>query len=183
MPVVPQPAQHPQRVLLHNEIHARPPESVQAPAVLTHMVMVCDSAQREASRQHLAALLRDHHRSVPDESTTHVRVDLGGLRVRWELHTEFVSWTFQVALPADTLLDTRTPPTAAEEVPQAWLAALPGQCLGCIHIWLVQPAQCGSGGMEQVVAQLLNADTLAGSLVHRGQTQVCTEFAIHADGC
>ncbi|VUZ26819.1 Uncharacterised protein [uncultured Comamonas sp.] len=183
MPVVPQPAQHPQRALLHNEIHARPPESVQAPAVLTHMVMVCDSAQREASRQHLAALLRDHHRSVPDESTTHVRVDLGGLRVRWELHTEFVSWTFQVALPADTVLDTRSPPTAAEEVPQAWLAALPGQCLGCIHIWLVQPAQCGSGGMEHVVAQLLNADTLAGSLVHRGQTQVCTDFAIHADGC
>ncbi|MBP8053734.1 MAG: DUF3422 family protein, partial [Burkholderiaceae bacterium] len=105
MPVVSLPAQHPQRASLHNEIHARPPESIAAPTALTHLVMVCDSAQREASRQHLAALLRDHHRSVPDEHTTHVRVDVGGFRLRWELHTEFVSWTFQVPLASDVLLD------------------------------------------------------------------------------
>ena len=145
MPVVSLPAQHPQRASLHNEIHARPPESIAAPTALTHLVMVCDSAQREASRQHLAALLRDHHRSVPDEHTTHVRVDVGGFRLRWELHTEFVSWTFQVPLPSDVLLDTRSPPTAAEEVPQAWLAALPGHSLACIHLWIVQTAQCGPG--------------------------------------
>ena len=175
--------QHPQRALLHNEIHARPPESIAAPTALTHLVMVCNSAQREASRQHLAALLRDHHRSVPDEHTTHVRVDVGGFRLRWELHTEFVSWTFQVPLPSDVLLDTRSPPTAAEEVPQAWLAALPGHSLACIHLWIVQIAQCGPGGLAQVVEHMLNTDTLAGSLVHRGQTQVCTDFAIHADGC
>ena len=183
MPVVSLPAQHPQRASLHNEIHARPPESIAAPTALTHLVMVCDSAQREASRQHLAALLRDHHRSVPDEHTTHVRVDVGGFRLRWELHTEFVSWTFQVPLPSDVLLDTRSPPTAAEEVPQAWLAALPGHSLACIHLWIVQTAQCGPGGLAQVVEHMLNTDTLAGSLVHRGQTQVCTDFAIHADGC
>ncbi len=33
------PAQHPQRVLLHNEIHARPAEIMQAPLAITHMVM------------------------------------------------------------------------------------------------------------------------------------------------
>jgi hypothetical protein len=27
-------------------------------------------------------------------STNHVRMDLGAYRLRWELHTEFVSWTF-----------------------------------------------------------------------------------------
>ncbi len=148
---------------LHNEIHARPPESIAAPTALTHLVMVCDSAQREASRQHLAALLRDHHRSVPDEHTTHVRVDVGGFRLRWELHTEFVSWTFQSPLASDVLLDTRSPPTAAEEVPQAWLAALPGHSLACIHLWIVQTAQCGPGGLAQVVEHMLNTDTLAGS--------------------
>ncbi len=46
MPVVSLPAQHPQRASLHNEIHARPPESIAAPTALTHLVMVCDSAQR-----------------------------------------------------------------------------------------------------------------------------------------
>ena len=56
-----QPLQHPLRVSLHNEIHARPPEAMSAPLAISHVVMVCDAAQLEASRAHVAALLRDHH--------------------------------------------------------------------------------------------------------------------------
>jgi uncharacterized membrane-anchored protein len=58
------------------------------------MVMVCDAAEREASRAHVAALLRDHHLPLPDAQATHLRMDLGPFRIRWELHTEFVTWTF-----------------------------------------------------------------------------------------
>ena len=35
-----------------------------------------DAAQREASREHVAALLRNHHRPLPDAATTHVLIDL-----------------------------------------------------------------------------------------------------------
>ena len=56
--------------------------------------MAGDAAQREASRAHIAALLRDHHLPLPDAQSTHLRMDLGAFRVRWELHTEFVTWTF-----------------------------------------------------------------------------------------
>ena len=58
--------QHPQRVALHNEVHARPPEALTAPLVISHLVMACDAQQRELSRQHLATLLRDHHQAPPD---------------------------------------------------------------------------------------------------------------------
>ena len=182
MPSAPLPTQHPQRLVLHNEIHARPPESIAVPEVITHIVMVCNAAQREASRQHLATLLRDHHAGGLDEQATHVRANLGGFRLRWELHTEFVTWTFTAALEPDKPLDTRHPPTAAEEVPQTWFAGLPGQCVYGVHLWLLQPAQCGPAGMRAVVDDMLHADSLAGALVHRGHTQVCTDFAIHADG-
>lgn len=176
------PAQHPQRNALHNEIHARPPESVQAPAVITHVVMQCDSAQRQASRVHLSNLLRDHHRGSLDESSTHISIHLGGFDLRWELHTEFVTWTFMVPLELDQPLDTRSPPTAVEAVPQAWFAQLPGQCLSSVHLWLVQEAQCGPGGFSALAGHMLNVDTLAGSRVHFGATLVGTDFAIHADG-
>ena len=79
--------QHPLRVALHNEIHARPPEAMTAPVAISHVVMVCNAEQRQASRAHVAALLRDHHLPPPDESSTHIRMDLGGFRLRWELHT------------------------------------------------------------------------------------------------
>ena len=55
------PPAHPQRMALHNEIHARPPESLSAPLAISHIVMVCDAAGRAASREHVAQLLRDHH--------------------------------------------------------------------------------------------------------------------------
>lgn len=176
------PIQHPQRVLLHNEIHARPSEPISAPAVITHIVMVIDGMERAASRSHLAALLRDHHHSEPAEGTTHLRVDLGAFRLRWELHTEFVSWTFIAPLPVDAVLPTRNPPTAIEHVPQQWFRALPGRCLSSVHMWIVQDAQCGSSGIKGLVFDMLNEETLAGSVVHNGHTEVCTDFAIHADG-
>ena len=182
MPVLSHPQQHPLRALLHNEVHARPAEAIEGPAAIAHVVMLADPAQREASRAHLAALLHDHHCTGPDADCTHLRVDLGTFRLRWELHTEFVSWTFMVPLPADAPLDTRAPLTAMEEVPQQWLRNLPGECLSSIHLWIVKDAQCEGKGMKHLVQQMLNADPLAGAAVHAGHTEVCTDFAIHADG-
>ena len=182
MSVLSHPQQHPLRALLHNEVHARPAEAIEGPAAIAHVVMLADPAQREASRAHLAALLHDHHCTGPDADCTHLRVDLGTFRLRWELHTEFVSWTFMVPLPADAPLDTRAPLTAMEEVPQQRLRNLPGECLSSIHLWIVKDAQCEGKGMKHLVQQMLNADTLAGAAVHAGHTEVCTDFAIHADG-
>src|SRR5205085_5963085 len=125
---MPQPTAHPQRVVLHNEIHARPPVAMAAPLALSHLVMAGDAATRDASRAHLAALLHDHHLPEPAPGITHVRVDVPGFRVRWELHTEFVTWTF--SRPFDEAgFGEGEPPTASQAVPQDWLAALPGQCL------------------------------------------------------
>ena len=178
MPHTAQPAQHPDRVLLHNEIHARPPESLAAPLAITHVVMLADAEGRAASRAHLAALLRDHHLAPPDAQTTHLRVALGPLRVRWELHTEFVTWTFMLPM-AEPGEAERTPASAAEAVPQAWLAGLPGQCLCSLNLWLLA-ARDGEAGA--LVRQLLHEDSLIGSSVAGGLAEVYTDFAIHADG-
>jgi uncharacterized membrane-anchored protein len=169
---------HPQRIALHNEIHARPPEAMSAPLALSHLVMLGDAAGREASRAHLAALLREHHLPPPDAQSTHVRIDLGPFRLRWELHTEFVTWTF--ARPVDAAgFDEREPATALQAVPQQWLAALPGQWLAGLHLWVLPAAACASG---PPVRALLAEDTLVGSLVADGHGAVYTDFALHADG-
>jgi uncharacterized membrane-anchored protein len=174
-----QPSAHPQRVALHNEIHARPPEAMNAPLALSHLVMQADAAQREASRAHLAALLRDRHLPQPDAQTTHVRLDVGGFRIRWELHTEFVTWTFSRSFDADGF-GQQEPPTAVHAVPQDWLQALPGQCLAAVHLWVVP----GGAGAEaaQLTRHVLHEETLVGSMVADAHAQVFTDFALHADG-
>jgi len=169
---------HPQRVALHNEIHARPPEAMAAPLAISHIVMAGDAQEREASRAHVAALLRDHHLPQPDAQSTHIRMDLGPFRIRWELHTEFVTWTFSRPIDAQGFGE-REPATAIEAVPQAWLDELPGQCLASLHLWVLPTQVFGSGSL---VKHVLNEDTLVASTVADGHGEVYTDFAIHADG-
>ncbi len=114
---------HLQRLALHNEVHARPPEPMQAPLAISRVVMWVDRASAQASRDHLAQLLHDHHLPAPDAHTTHVRMDLGAFRLRWELHTEFVSWTFMRSTGGDVFSHVE-PMTAIQGVPHKWLSQL-----------------------------------------------------------
>ena len=182
MPVLSQPTQHPLRALLHNEVHARPAEVVPGPAAIVHWVMLTDAAQRDASRAHLSALMHIHHRTGLDAECTHLRVDFGAFRLRWEQHTEFVSWTFMVPLPEGQALDIRRPQTAVEVLPQQWLNQLPGECLSSVHVWVVKDAQCAGQGIKHLAQHMLHDESLSGALVHAGHTEICTDFAIHADG-
>ena len=170
--------QHPSRVALHNEIHARPPEAMAAPLVISHIVMVCDATQRQASREHVAALLRDHHLPPPDAASTHLRVDLGGFRLRWELHTEFVTYTFMCPIDSSKL-DAREPQTAIDVVPRNWLEQLPGQALTSMHVWSLPIHVFGT---SDLIKNTLNEDTLVASTVADGLGEVYTDFSIHADG-
>ena len=169
--------QHPQRAALHNEIHARPPQAMSAPLAISHVVMVCDPRQREDSRAHIAALLRDLHLPLPDPQSSHFRMDLGQFHLRWELHTEFVTWTFM--RPLSEQAGENVPERALDLVPQAWFADLPGQCLTSLHLWLRSKS---TPGADARVKQLLHEDTLLASSVAGGASEVYTDFALHADG-
>lgn len=173
-----QPSAHPQRVVLHNEIHARPPEAMVAPLAISHVVMEGDAATRAASRAHLAALLRNHHLPQPDAHSTHLRMDVGGFRLRWELHTEFVTWTF--SRPFDSAgFGEQEPVTAIQAVPQEWLAALPGHCLAALHLWVLPTREVSQ---QTLTRQVLHEETLVGSTIADGLGCVFTDFSIHADG-
>lgn len=118
---------HPQRASLHNEIHARLPEPMTPPLAISHVVMLTDSSERDASRDHVSTLLRDHHLPALDAATTHSRHNVGAFRLGWERHTEFVCWTFMRPLNGEVAnLASDNPATAAAALPQRWLDALPG---------------------------------------------------------
>ncbi len=168
---------HDLRSVLHNEVHARPPEPMQVPLAISHIVMWTDRHGREASRAHLSKLLADHHLASPGQDITHLRVDLGSWRLRWELHTEFVSWTFMRDVAADTLSQSE-PVNALQAVPQAWSQALPGSALAKLHLWAM-PAKAIELG---AFATILNEDSLVASTLSDGQAEVHTDFQIHPDG-
>jgi len=80
---------HALRHILHNEVHARPPEPVVGPMAISHLVQLYGDTSKQASRVHLQQLLASHQLPMPDDETNHMSVDIGLFRLRWELHTEF----------------------------------------------------------------------------------------------
>lgn len=173
-------AQHPQRVTLHNEVHARPPEPASAPLAVSHVVMTCDATQSQDSRDHLARLLRDHHLPLADAGSTHLRMDIGAFRIRWELHTEFVTWSFTRQL--DNFSATGSPPqlpSARDVVPQEWLSKLPGQCLAAVDLWAVPSVVADDARFTK---GLLIEESLVASSVADDGARVYTDFLVHGEG-
>jgi uncharacterized membrane-anchored protein len=169
------PPVHESRGALHNEVHARPPEAMAPPLAVSHIVMLCDATERSRSREHLAALLRDHHLPLPDDGGTHVRSQLPGYRLRWELHTEFVTWTFALPLDAGGLRDLDGC-AATAFVPKDWLARLPGRLLCATHVAVLDERD----GLP--LKKMLNEETLVGARLAGGACEAYTDFALRADG-
>lgn len=154
--------------------------------------MLTDGDAKRASRAHVSALLRDHHLPDLGERVSHARYTVGAVRVRWEQHTEFVSWTFARALPADTSLERGAAAgvaTAIEALPREWIAALPGQRLVGLHLWALPDVGAGESSLPAVdstlreqLAPWLQEDTLVGACVADGRCRAFTDFVIHPDG-
>lgn len=171
--------EHRLRQALHNEVHARPPEPMTAPLAISHVVMVADAAARQASRDHLAQLLRDKHLAVPDAHTNHLRVDGGSWRLRWESHTEFVTWTFMVdAHPGLPQMDEYG--LALRALPQQWLKDLPGECLARVNLWAKRTDNLQD---RDELHQQFREDSLVACQLADGEATLHTDFQIGPDGC
>src|ERR1700761_4129829 len=87
------PADHPQRIELNDEVHARPPEPLVAPCRLSYLALLCDAAQRDAGWVAVCDLCRRHGVEPPAQSGLHFTAELGAFRLKWERHTEFLRYT------------------------------------------------------------------------------------------
>jgi uncharacterized membrane-anchored protein len=123
------PPDHPQRVVLADEVHARPPEPLQTPARASYVAVLIDSEARDSELRHLHTLCRRFDVAGPPEQATHFRATLGALRLKWERHGEFSGYTVHVEGLADQPFDA----TAAQQLPAGWLAAVPGRTVAAVH--------------------------------------------------
>jgi len=120
---------HPLRYQMANELHARPYPTLSAPCHAIYLAIKnpFDAANRdrEQDRAHLLDLLDRFGATHPPPDATHFFCDLGRFRLKWELHTEFVTYT----LFADGLQERPFDPAAFDVFPADWLAGIPGKRL------------------------------------------------------
>lgn len=125
---------HPLRYLLANELHARPFPALDVPCQAVYLALKqpkdAVARNRELDRAHLLALLDRFASTHPKPGATHYFGDLGMHKIKWECHTEFVTYTIFTPGVADHAFD----PKAFEALPPDWLATAPGARLTSAQI-------------------------------------------------
>lgn len=118
---------HDLRYQLANELHARPFPTLTAPsrAAFLAIKQPRDAAarDRDQDRAHLIALLDRYGAPHPQPGATHYFGKIGRHSLKWESHTEFVTYTIFGDGVADTPFDAST----FAMFPDDWLAASPGE--------------------------------------------------------
>lgn len=174
---------YPGRYALVNELHARPFPELAAPCRAAYLAIMqpenAPDRDREADRDHLRALLDRYGAPHPPPGASHYYGALGRLRLKWELHTEFVTYT----LFADGLDPKPFSPDMFDLFPADWLAAAPGRVVtsALVRIDTVAPDE-----VEKVVSRDLPdwfvAESLAVSRVVDAEAVVAADFRVDEGG-
>ncbi len=162
---------HPERGSILGEVHARPFAPLETPRRLLHFAFLTDSRQAAADREALARFCTDRGVPPPQEAAKHHRARFGETSLRWEQHSEFTTYSWE--LPgADTpfLPPTGSMPHGMRALPQ------PGPHLvsADLHLLPEQP--------ELALDNLFDPASLAASLVDNGGAVAATDFRAGADG-
>jgi uncharacterized membrane-anchored protein len=170
------PADHPDRRALADEVHARPYEALDTPERATCVAVQVDADDRERERAHLASLCERFGAAPPRAESIHFVVRLGTLRLKWERHSEFSSYT--VFAPGKSARPFSEP--ASSLLPPGWLEAIPGRTLFAGHAKLIRGAD---GPPDPVfLAEHFDGNVVVGGEIGDGAGVACTDFRIHADG-
>ena len=167
--------EHPQRRALAEEVHARPSEDLTAPAQVSHLAVLSGEDGVTAHMAYLAELCRHFRVAPPSSEATHFVTDLGGLRLKWERHTEFSTFTF--IRPG--AVDTPFKATAVDGLPPDWLSGLPGDVVTACHVAIME------GGAARTIPEVMavfDNNGVTGSFVSGGKAKLYTDYHLHADG-
>lgn len=172
------PPDHPQRIALADEVHARPPEPLPTPARVSYVAVLVEAEARDQELRHLQTLCKRYAVTGPAPEATHFRAALGGgVRLKWERHGEFSGYTFSVEGLSDTPFDA----TAAQQLPSGWLADVPGRTVAAVHAEVTPAGPTAADASE--LAQRFIGHTVVGADIGDGVATLYTDFRVHDDGC
>ncbi|MGV6803279.1 MAG: DUF3422 family protein [Ruegeria sp.] len=171
---------HPLRYGLANELHARPFPVAQAPCTVVFLAIkkpvAADARDRADDMAHLIDLLNRHGAQHPQPDATHYAGQIGRHWLKWEHHTEFVTYTAITQNVSDRPFN----PADFEVFPPDWLMASPGQRVTSIMLRVV-PRQ-DDGATQAALAEWFEPESLAVSQVLDDSAICASDFRIDPAG-
>ncbi len=176
-------ADHPLRYALTGELHARPFPSVRAPQIVAFLAIkqAGDAAARDRDRgedmAHLVALLKHYGAPLPEKDATHYYGPMGKYQLKWEQHTEFVTYTAF----GEELSSRPFDPAEFDVFPAHWLDDAPGQRLTSSLLRLMPMPRKPDALLEQL-REWFVPESLAVGQVLDGAAVVASDFRIDPAG-
>lgn len=169
---------HQDRYALTNELHARPFPTLGTGATALYLAVKrpADAARRDrqADLDHLLALLDHFGADHPRPGATHYSGRIGGYGIKWESHTEFVSYTLFV--------EGKVPEGDGFGLfPEKWLAEMPGVRLTSALI-RVREKPTDKAKLARILKEDFVPESLAVSNVLDGAAIIAGDFRIDARG-
>ena len=172
---------HPLRYALSNELHARPFPSIACPgqALFLAIKEPAQAAKRDRAqdRAHLLALLDRFGADHPAPDATHYFGDLGKFRLKWEQHTEFVTYTAFLDANGDRPFD----PKSWDVFPEDWLADAPGARITSAHLNIAEIPE-GEAEIADALNDWMVPESLAVSHVLDETAIIAGDFRIDSAG-
>jgi uncharacterized membrane-anchored protein len=165
---------HPQRLQLASEVHARPFMVVEAPAQVTHVAIFAGD-DHGLHHHALERLCRRFGVAPAAADAKHFSQDLGVFRLKWENHTEFSTYTFVVDGPFERPF--AAPPS--DLVPADWLHSLGATVLAATQLALERGGALAPGDAR--LRSYFPGSVLVGSRVVNG-AELWTDFRVGPDG-
>ncbi|PRY95535.1 putative membrane-anchored protein [Hasllibacter halocynthiae] len=171
---------HELRYALANELHARPFPALSAPCHAAYLAIKRpeDAAgrDRDADFAHLLALLDRFGAPHPPPGATHWFGRLGRHELKWEAHTEFVTYT----LMGDGVSERPFDGTLFSSFPADWLAQAPGVRMTSALIRVEMHP--GDDAIRARLGKWFVGESLAVSDVLDGSATIAGDFRIDAAG-
>ncbi|WP_415036794.1 DUF3422 family protein [Azonexus sp.] len=166
--------EHPLRQRLNNEFHARPSTPLAGAYLVSHLVFKHKPSEIEAERANLEKICQSQICLSVDSSDAHLTLETAVFRLRWELHTEFSSYTFYRKLdPASTLSPDDT---AFDALRPELLHTIPGKLIVACHVELRPTSEISPNSILAGVAP--NGRTLGGAQIADKAAWVFTDFKL-----
>jgi len=156
-PLVP----HRLRAAILNELHARPFTALAVPRRILHFGFHTNEIAAQADRQNLLAFCAARGLPGPMPSENHYRVSLGATALRWEQHSEFTTYTWEMPSAAT---DAPFTPSVAVLEPQTRAIPQAGPLLVAVDLHIL-PKNPDHIPVEQIFdrASLASAENSDGS--------------------
>lgn len=178
------PPDDPQRELLHNEVHARPPARIRLPALVSYVAVFHDGLTREQECAHLRHLPGQQALGVDDLQGNFLRIRAPGYTLKWERHTEFTRYSIVQPLPEGASLDAPEPGLSDSiATPPGWLAGIPGRTFAAIQLVMVEAELETPANVLAQARRWFGDHTIVASFMgNNAHSLAATDFLLRPDG-